>query len=112
VSHHGRRLNSAARSRLDGDTFQVSPLRMKAITSKFLHERTAHCLDRVQEGERLEVYRNGKLRALLIPAEVEQDPEWRDIMRDVWAAQKEAGPRRKNPVLAERQRRNRAARLR
>jgi antitoxin (DNA-binding transcriptional repressor) of toxin-antitoxin stability system len=90
----------------------VSLSSVKTITSKVLHEETRRCLDRVRQGERLQVVRGGQTDALLVPPDDAEDPSWPEIMKDVWAAQKKAGSVRRNPVLAERIRRNHAGRLR
>ena len=82
------------------------------ITSKVLHESTGKLLDRVRQGARFRVLRNGKADGLLIPPAEAIDPEWPEIMGEVWAAQREAKPVRANPVLRERKARNHAARLR
>ncbi len=100
------------RESLDSGTQWVSPDRVNTITSKVLHEETRRCLDRVRGGERLRVVRDGQTDALLVPPDDAEDPSWAEILKDVWAAQKETGPLRQNPVLAERTRRNHAGRLR
>jgi antitoxin (DNA-binding transcriptional repressor) of toxin-antitoxin stability system len=82
------------------------------ITSKVLHERTGKLLDRVRRGERFRVLRNGETDGFLVPASEAIDPEWPEIMAEVWAAQKRARPVRENPVLRERKARKHAARLR
>jgi antitoxin (DNA-binding transcriptional repressor) of toxin-antitoxin stability system len=82
------------------------------ITSRALHESTGKLLDRVRRGERFRVLRNGQADGLLVPASEAIDPDWPEIMADVWAAQKQARPLRENPVLRERKARNYAARLR
>jgi antitoxin (DNA-binding transcriptional repressor) of toxin-antitoxin stability system len=97
---------------VDCDTFLVSPLGMKTITSRTLHEQTRHCLDRVKGGEKLQIVRSGKLSALLVPPESEADPDWPEIMHEVWEAQEENQAPRPNPVLRERARRKYAARVR
>jgi antitoxin (DNA-binding transcriptional repressor) of toxin-antitoxin stability system len=85
---------------------------MTDVTSKILHEKTGQILDRARQGERFRILREGRPDAFLIPATEAVDPEWSEIMAEVWAAQKRPGPRRPNPVLQERKRRNYAARLR
>lgn len=85
---------------------------MTDINAKALKEKTARTLDRVQAGESFRVTRNGTVAALLVPPRAGADPEWKEIMSAVWEAQKQVAPTRPNPVLAERRRRNRAARLR
>jgi antitoxin (DNA-binding transcriptional repressor) of toxin-antitoxin stability system len=85
---------------------------MTNVTSKMLHEKTGQLLDRARQGERFRILRDGRPDAFLIPAGEEIDPQWREIMADVWAAQRKALPKRRNPVVAERRKRKYAARLR
>jgi len=85
---------------------------MTDVTSKMLHEKTGQLLDRAQQGERFRVLRQGRADAFLIPAAEAVDPEWPEIMAEVWKMQKKPGPKRPNPVLEERKARNYAARLR
>lgn len=82
------------------------------VNSKVLHQKTGHLLDRVRRGESFRVIRHGKPDAFLVPPSKAIDPEWPEIMAEVWAAQKEDAPARPNPVLRERKRRNYAAHLR
>lgn len=88
---------------------------MKEITSKELHEQTGGVLDQVKQGQRFRVLRNGEPDALLVPVTEQIDPSWDEIMGEVWATaeeiRKKGIPPRPNPVLAERKRRNFAARL-
>src|SRR5207237_9836529 len=97
---------------LDSDTSKVSDRSMTDVTSKVLHEKTGQVLDRARQGERFRILREGRAEAFLIPASQEIDPEWGEIMADVWKAQKEAGPKRPNPILKERKARRYASRLR
>lgn len=99
-------------TRLDGDTVLVSIRFMTEITSKELHEQTGSVLDSVKRGQRFRVLRNGTADALLVPANEEIDPSWDEIMADVRKARAKGGPTRPNPILAERRKRNYAARLR
>jgi len=85
---------------------------MTDVTSKVLHEKTGQLLDRARRGERFRVLRDGRADAFLVPAGESVDPEWPEIMAEVWKAQKKAGRTRPNPVLKERKARNYAARLR
>jgi prevent-host-death family protein len=85
---------------------------MTEVTSKMLHEKTGQLLDRARQGERFRVVRNGQTEAFLVPAADSVDPEWPQIMSEVWKAQKKSAPKRPNPVLKERKARNYAARLR
>jgi prevent-host-death family protein len=85
---------------------------MTDVTSKMLHEKTGQLLDRARQGERFRVLREGRPDAFLIPAAEAIDPEWTEIMAEVWKAQKSSGPKRPNPVLEERKARKYAARLR
>lgn len=97
---------------LDGDTWEVSIQCMTNVTSKMLHEKTGQLLDRARQGERFRILREGRADAFLIPAGEAIDPEWAEIMADVWKAQKARGPKRQNPILKERKARNYAARVR
>jgi len=85
---------------------------MTDITSKLLHEQTGKLLDRARQGEKFRIIRDGRPDAFLVPASEEIDPEWSEIMAEVWKAQKRAGPKRPNPILKERKARNYASRLR
>ena len=67
-----------------------------------LHEKTGQLLDRARQGERFRVLRDGRPDAFLIPVAESIDPEWPEIMAEVWKAQKTAGKKRANPVLRER----------
>ncbi len=97
---------------LDGDTILVSLRDMLTdITSKMLHEKTGQVLDRLRQGERFRVLRDGTPDGILLPASDAVDPEWSEIMAEVWSAQKPTHPI-PNPVLKERKTRKYAARLR
>jgi len=85
---------------------------MTDVTSKMLHEKTGQLLDRARQGERFRVLRDGRADAFIVPAGESVDPEWPEIMADVWKAQNHPGPTRPNPVLKERTARKYAARLR
>jgi antitoxin (DNA-binding transcriptional repressor) of toxin-antitoxin stability system len=85
---------------------------MTEITSKELHEQTGKFLDSVKRGQRFRIVRSGVADALLVPANEDIDPSWDEIMADVRQARAKIGPARPNPILAERRKRNYAARLR
>ena len=85
---------------------------MTDVTSKVLHEKTGQLLDRARQGEKFRVLRDGRADAFLIPASEAIDPEWPEIMAEVWKAQKTPGKKRPNPILRERKARKYAARLR
>lgn len=85
---------------------------MTSITSKQLHEQTAAFLDRVKQGQRFRVIRGGETDALLVPATDQIDPPWDEIMAEVRKARAQGKRPRPNPILAERKKRNHAARLR
>jgi antitoxin (DNA-binding transcriptional repressor) of toxin-antitoxin stability system len=97
---------------IDGDTVWVSILIMTSITSKELHEKTGDVLDRVKQGQRFRVLRGGEADAFLVPATEQVDPSWDEIMTEVRKARAEGKPSRPNPILAERRKRNYAARVR
>ena len=85
---------------------------MTSITSKELHEKTGDVLDRVKQGQRFRVLRGGEADAFLVPATEQVDPSWDEIMTEVRKARAEGKPSRPNPILAERRKRNYAARVR
>lgn len=85
---------------------------MTEVTSKLLHEKTGQLLDRVRRGERFIIVRDGVPDGYLVPASESIDPEWDEIMAEVRAIRDKGNPTRPNPVLAERKKRNYAARLR
>ena len=85
---------------------------MTDITSKVLHEQTAKVLDRSRRGEKFRIVRDGRADAFLVPASETIDPEWSEIMAEVWKAQKRSGPKRPNPILKERNARKYASRVR
>jgi antitoxin (DNA-binding transcriptional repressor) of toxin-antitoxin stability system len=85
---------------------------MKDVNSKTLHEKNGKILDRARQGERFRVLREGRTDAFLVPAADSVDPEWTEIMAEVWKEQKTPGATRPNPVLKERKARKHAARLR
>lgn len=90
----------------------VSPIGVTDITSKLLHEKTGQVLDRARQGERFRVMRDGRPEAFLVPAGETVDPEWKEIMGDVWDKASKGGAKRPNPILKERKQRKYAARLR
>ncbi len=85
---------------------------MRSITSKELHEQTGAFLDRVKQGQGFRALRGGEAEALLLAATDQIDPPWDEIMAEVRKARAQGKPPRPNPILAERTRRNYAARLR
>jgi len=85
---------------------------MTDVSSKMLHEKTGQLLDRARRGERFRILRAGQPDAYLVPPSEGLDPEWNEIMTEVWEAQKSGGKTRANPVLKERKSRRYAARLR
>lgn len=85
---------------------------MTDVTSKVLHEKTGQLLDRARQGERFRIIRDGRPDAFLIPAGETIDPEWTEIMAEVWEAQRKPGSKRANPILKERRARRYASRLR
>jgi len=56
--------------------------------------------------------RNGKVEALVVPALENSDPSWDEILVDVKRLSKKPGPKKPNPVLEERRRRDYASRVR
>jgi hypothetical protein len=69
-------------------------------------------LDRLRRGERFRVVRDGEPDGFLVRVAEAIDPDWPEIMAEVWAARKLPKPTRENPVLKERKSRSYAARLR
>lgn len=96
----------------DGETEPVSNSGVTSITSKELHEQTAALLDRVKQGQRFRVLREGEADALLVPVTDQVDPTWEEIMAEVRKARAQAKRPRPNPILSERSKRNYAARVR
>lgn len=86
--------------------------KVTSITSKELHEQTGAFLDRVKRGQRFRVLRGGEADALLVPATEQIDPPWEEIMAEVRRVRAQGKPPRPNPILAERRKRNHAARIR
>ncbi len=84
---------------------------MTSITSTELHEQTGAFLDRVKQGQRFKVLRGGEADALLVPATEQIDPHWDEIMAEVREARAQDKPSRPNPILTERRKRHKAARL-
>ena len=85
---------------------------MTDVTSKMLHEKTGQLLDRARRGERFRILRGGQPDAYLVPAAEGLDPQWQEIMAEVWETQKSRDKTRPNPVLKERKSRRYASRLR
>lgn len=102
-----------SRGRIDSDTNLVSITdRMTDVTSKMLHENTGRLLDRARRGERFRILRDGQPDAYLLPPSEGLDPEWPEIMAEVWKAQKSPDKSQPNPILKERKSRRYAARVR
>ena len=106
-----------ALDRVAGNDLMATPGRcllelMTDVTSKVLHEKTGQLLDRARQGERFRILRGGQIEAFLVPATDTIDPEWPQIMAEVWRTQKECGPKRPNPILKERKSRNYASGVR
>ena len=80
---------------------------MTLLNARQLHNETSAVLDEVSKGKTFQIVRNGKLIGTLQPADKTAASGWKDIMAEVWAAQKQASGKAPNPVLAERQRRRR-----
>src|SRR5689334_6022481 len=80
---------------------------MATLNARELHNQTSAILDEVSKGKTFQIVRNGKLVGTLQPAGEPCPSEWEEIMADVWAAQKRAAGKSRNPVLLERTRRRR-----
>jgi len=77
------------------------------LNARQLHNETSAVLDEVSKGKAFQIVRNGKVVATLQPADDDVADSWEEIMTEVWAAQKKARGKSRNPVLAERERRRR-----
>jgi antitoxin (DNA-binding transcriptional repressor) of toxin-antitoxin stability system len=86
---------AAPSHQLDGDTRELSNPDMTNVTSRMLHEKTGQLLDWARQGERFRILRDGPPDAFLIPAREEIDPQWSEIMADVWAAQRKPLPKQR-----------------
>jgi antitoxin (DNA-binding transcriptional repressor) of toxin-antitoxin stability system len=82
---------------------------VSTITAKQLHQETKAVLNQLEQGESLVITRNGRTIGRIEPVATPRKPGWRDIMSEVWRAQKrvKGADRVPNPVLEERQRRRR-----
>jgi antitoxin (DNA-binding transcriptional repressor) of toxin-antitoxin stability system len=82
---------------------------MGIITAKQLHQETKAVLNQLEQGESLLISRNGRTIGRIEPLAAAQPAAWPDIMAEVWRAQKsvKSSDRVPNPVLQERQRRQR-----
>jgi antitoxin (DNA-binding transcriptional repressor) of toxin-antitoxin stability system len=82
------------------------------ITTKNLHDATGKIVRAAKRGQAFSVSLDGEKSALIVPPGESPDPSWDEIMREVRAARAKGEPLRPNPILAERKKRNYAARLR
>ncbi len=80
---------------------------MPLLNARQLHNETSAVLDEVAKGKSFEIARKGKIIGTIQPAGDNEAEEWDEIMAEVWAAQKKAAGKSRNPVLAERERRRR-----
>ena len=80
---------------------------MALLNARKLHNETSAVLDEVAKGNSFDIARNGKVIGKLSPAKDAEPAQWDEIMADVWAGQKKARGKTRNPVLAERERRRR-----
>jgi antitoxin (DNA-binding transcriptional repressor) of toxin-antitoxin stability system len=78
---------------------------MAVLNAQQLHDDTNAILEEVVKGKTFQIVRDGKLIAILEPAEEYANPKWEEIMAEVWAAQQRISRKRRNPVIAERRRR-------
>jgi antitoxin (DNA-binding transcriptional repressor) of toxin-antitoxin stability system len=79
------------------------------ITAKQLHQETKTVLNQLEQGESLLITRNGRTIGRIEPLAASGQPGWKEIMAEVWRAQRSVKSRDRvsNPVLQERQRRRR-----
>ena len=80
---------------------------MTVLNARQLHNETSAVLDEVSKGKTFQIVRNGKVVGTLGPADEPAPSGWDELMEEVWAAQKKARGKTRNPVLAERERRRR-----
>jgi antitoxin (DNA-binding transcriptional repressor) of toxin-antitoxin stability system len=85
----------------------VSLLLVPILNARQLHNETSAVLDEVVKGKTFEIARNGKIIGTIQPISEGESEGWDAIMSEVWAAQKKATGKTRNPVLAERKRRRR-----
>jgi antitoxin (DNA-binding transcriptional repressor) of toxin-antitoxin stability system len=78
---------------------------MPLLNARQLHNETSAVLDEVVKGKSFEIARNGKIIGTIQPNPDGRTEGWEEIMSEVWAAQKKAPGKTRNPVLAERERR-------
>jgi antitoxin (DNA-binding transcriptional repressor) of toxin-antitoxin stability system len=76
---------------------------MALLNARELHNETSAVLDELARGKSFEIARNGKIIGTLQPAKNAEPPDWSEIMAEVWASQKKALGKTRNPVLAERE---------
>ena len=80
---------------------------MSLLNAWQLHNETSAVLDELAKGKSFDISRNGKIIGTLQPAKDAQPAGWDEIMAEVWAAQRKARGKSRNPVLTERERRRR-----
>ena len=80
---------------------------MPLLNARQLHNETSAVLDEVVKGNTFEIARNCKIIGTIQPISDGESEGWDEIMSEVWAAQKKATGKTRNPVLAERERRRR-----
>jgi antitoxin (DNA-binding transcriptional repressor) of toxin-antitoxin stability system len=80
---------------------------MPLIDAKDLHDETDAVLNEVSKGKSFNIARNGTVIGTLQPVSTRRGADWKNIMREVWSAQREAPGKTRNPVLEERERRRR-----
>ena len=80
---------------------------MPSLNARQLHNETSAVLDEVVKGKSFEIARNGKIIGRIQPISDGESKGWDEIMSEVWAAQKKASGKTRNPVLVERERRRR-----
>ena len=80
---------------------------MPVLNARQLHHDTSAVLDEVSKGKSFQIERNGKIIGRIQPDPEHKRVEWREIMQEVWAAQKKVRRTVPNPVLVERARRRR-----
>jgi antitoxin (DNA-binding transcriptional repressor) of toxin-antitoxin stability system len=80
---------------------------MWLLNARQLHNETSAVLDELSKGKSFRIERRGRIIGTLQPAGNRDKPGWEELMSEVWAAQKKAGGKTRNPVLLERARKRR-----
>jgi len=80
---------------------------MLLLNARQLHNETSSILDELTRGKSFRIKRRGRIIGTLRPVGSGEQSGWEEIMGEVWAAQKKAQGKSRNPVLLERERKRR-----